>query len=147
MSDSTIWPIDRTLSGASTQDQSGPRSNGNEEVLYIPQNSQNGAFPSDGIMSYPEHSLGDLTPIQRCSQSISTVPPPFWIRENLEVMAIKEYSTLPQILKLKPHHQMQFSVLPRTLLFYAWGRWESYFSTAVATVSIFLALSTVLSPL
>ena len=33
---SSIWPIDRTLSGATTQGQSGPGSNGNEEVLCIP---------------------------------------------------------------------------------------------------------------
>ena len=30
---SSIWPIDRTLSGATTPGQNGPRSNGNEGVL------------------------------------------------------------------------------------------------------------------
>ena len=34
---SSIQPIDRALSGATIPDQSGPGSNGNEEVLYIPQ--------------------------------------------------------------------------------------------------------------
>ena len=34
---SSIWPIDRTLSGANTPDQSGPGSDGSERVLGIPQ--------------------------------------------------------------------------------------------------------------
>ena len=33
---SSIWPIDRTLSGATTPDQSGPGSDANKEVLRIP---------------------------------------------------------------------------------------------------------------
>ena len=33
---SSIWPIDRTLSGATTQDQSGPGSNGNEGYSVFP---------------------------------------------------------------------------------------------------------------
>ena len=34
---SSTWPLDRTLSGATTPDQSGPGSNGNEGVLCIRQ--------------------------------------------------------------------------------------------------------------
>ena len=34
MSNSSIWPIDRTLSGATTPGQSGSASNGNEGVEY-----------------------------------------------------------------------------------------------------------------
>ena len=37
MSNSSIWPRDRTLSGASTQGQSGPKSDSNEGVLHISQ--------------------------------------------------------------------------------------------------------------
>ena len=37
MSNSSIWPIDRTLSSATTQGLRGPGSNGNEGVLRIPQ--------------------------------------------------------------------------------------------------------------
>ena len=33
---SSLWPIDKTLSGVTTQDQSGPGSNGNEEAFRIP---------------------------------------------------------------------------------------------------------------
>ena len=50
---SSIWPIDRTLSGATTPGQSGPGSNGNEGVLHIPQcSSITGASPSDCLVSY-----------------------------------------------------------------------------------------------
>ena len=33
---SLIWPIDRTLIGATTPGYNGPGSDGNEEVLHIP---------------------------------------------------------------------------------------------------------------
>ena len=72
----SIWPKDNTLSGATTPGQSGPGSNGSEGVLHIPQISKARALPSDGLMSYPGHSLvggGDLTPLQRCSRCI--LPP------------------------------------------------------------------------
>ena len=64
----SIWPIDRTISGATTPDQSGLGSNGKDWILYIPQSSKSGALPLDGLMSYPGHSGGGLTPLQRCSQ-------------------------------------------------------------------------------
>ena len=43
--------LNRTLSGATTLGQSGPRSNGNEGVLHIPQIFEATASPSDGLMS------------------------------------------------------------------------------------------------
>ena len=39
MSNSSIWPIDRTLSGATTPVQSGPKSDDNEWVPRLPQSS------------------------------------------------------------------------------------------------------------
>ena len=39
MVNSSIWSIDRTLSGATTLGQNGPGSNSNEEVFHIPQSS------------------------------------------------------------------------------------------------------------
>ena len=52
MSNSSIWAIDRTLSGATTPSQSGPGSDGNEGVLCIPQSSSiTGASPSDSLVS------------------------------------------------------------------------------------------------
>ena len=53
---SSIWPIDMTLSGAINPYQSGPGSDGNEEVLCIRQ-SIAGTSPSDCLESYPGNSL------------------------------------------------------------------------------------------
>ena len=56
---SSIWPIDRTLSGATTPGPSGPGSDGNKGVLHIPQSSSiTGISPSDCLMLYPGHLLG-----------------------------------------------------------------------------------------
>ena len=44
---SSISPIDATLTGTTTPTQSGPGSNGTEGVLHIPQNPRVGASPSD----------------------------------------------------------------------------------------------------
>ena len=66
MSNSSICPIDRTLSGASTQGQSGPGSTGNEEVLRISQSSSIiGASPLDCLVLYPGHSLEGVLPLCR----------------------------------------------------------------------------------
>ena len=66
----SIWPIDRTQSGATTLNQSGPGSEGNKGIPHIPQNSNiTGASLSD-LVCYPGHSFGCLTPLQRYSQCI-----------------------------------------------------------------------------
>ena len=45
---SSIWSMNRTLSGAATLDQSEPESDCNEGVLHIPQSSSmTGTSPSD----------------------------------------------------------------------------------------------------
>ena len=51
MSKSPILPKDRTLLSAITPDQSGPESNDNEGVLHIPQSSEAGVLPSNGLIS------------------------------------------------------------------------------------------------
>ena len=70
----SIWFKERTLSGTTILGQSGPGSDGNEEVVRIPQSSSiTGTSPSDCLGSYPEHSLsggGGFTYLQRCSRSI-----------------------------------------------------------------------------
>ena len=86
---SSIWPIDTTLSGVTTPSQSGPVSDGHKGVLHIPQSSNiTGASPSDCLVSYTGHSLGNLTPPQRCSWCIlqSTGP------GNKEVLHIPKSS-------------------------------------------------------
>ena len=68
---SSIWSIDRTLSGATTPDQSGPRNDGNKEVLCIPQSSNiSGTSLSDCLVSYPRHSAG--------MQSVYSTAPADW---------------------------------------------------------------------
>ena len=47
MPNSSIWPIDRTLSGATTLGQIGLGNNGNEGVLHVSRSSNTGALPSD----------------------------------------------------------------------------------------------------
>ena len=60
---SSIWPIHRTLLGATSPGQSGARSSGTEEVLRIPQSSSiTGILPSDCLVSYLGHSLGKCYP-------------------------------------------------------------------------------------
>ena len=39
MSNNSIWPIDKTLSGATIFSKSGPGSHGNKELIRIPQSS------------------------------------------------------------------------------------------------------------
>ena len=63
MSNSSIWPIDLTPSGAATPGQSGPGSDGNKGVLCILQSSSiTGISLSDCLVSYPGHSLGEFYP-------------------------------------------------------------------------------------
>ena len=51
----SIYPINRTLSGATIPGQSGPGSDDNEGVPRIPQTSKiTGTAPSDRLMSHPE---------------------------------------------------------------------------------------------
>ena len=69
----SIWPIDRALSSATTPNQNGPGSDGNEGVLRISQSSSiTGASPSDCLMSYLGLSLRKwgLTRLQRSSRCI-----------------------------------------------------------------------------
>ena len=64
---SSIWPIDRVLSGTSIPGQSGPGSDSNERVHHIPQTSSStGISPSDCLVSYTGLPLGGLTPMQMC---------------------------------------------------------------------------------
>ena len=59
---SSILPIDKTLSGATTPGQSEPGSDGSEGVLRIPQSSSiTGTSPSDCLVSY----AGEVLPLCR----------------------------------------------------------------------------------
>ena len=63
MSNSFVRPTEKNQSGATTPGQSVPRSDGNERVLHIPQSLRTtGAWPSNCLVSYPGHSLGESNP-------------------------------------------------------------------------------------
>ena len=65
---SSIWPIHRTLSGATTLGQSGLGSDGNKGVLRILQShSITDASPSDCLMTYQDTRWRSLTRPERCS--------------------------------------------------------------------------------
>ena len=67
--------MDRALSGATTPGQSGPGSDGNERILHIPQSSCiTGTSPSDCLVSYPGHSLGESYPSVEVQSMYSTAP-------------------------------------------------------------------------
>ena len=70
MSNSPIWSIDRTLSGATTPGESGPGSD-----VSIPQSSSiTGASSSGCLVSYPGHSLEDSYPSAELQSVYSTTP-------------------------------------------------------------------------
>ena len=78
MPNSSIQPVDRTLSGATTPGQCDPRSGGNEGVLRIPQSSGiTEASLSDCLMSYPGHSLGESYSSAE-KQSVYSAGPADW---------------------------------------------------------------------
>ena len=71
MSNCSIWPIERSLSCATTSYQSEPESDDNEGELRIPQGSSiTEASPSDCLVSYKDTHWGSFTPLQRCSWCI-----------------------------------------------------------------------------
>ena len=78
---SSIWSIDKTLSGATTLGQSEPGSNGNKGVPHIPQSSNiTGTSPSDCLVSYPGHSLWESYPSAEM-QSVYSVALADWARQ------------------------------------------------------------------
>ena len=75
MSNSSIWPIDMTLLGATTPCQIGPGNDGNEGVFHIPQSfSITSALPSDCLMSYLGNLLGGSYPSAEMQLVYSIVP-------------------------------------------------------------------------
>ena len=75
MSKNSIWPIDRTLTYATTPGQSGTGNNANEGVLHISQSCWTGTSPSDCLMSYLGHSLPGGLPLCRVEVGIFYTEP------------------------------------------------------------------------
>ena len=80
---SSIRPRDRTVSGATTPGQSGPRSHDNEMALRILQSSSiTGASLSDCLVSYLGHSLEGSYLFAEKQSVYSTVPADWAIFSN-----------------------------------------------------------------
>ena len=74
-----------TLSGANTLSQSGPGSDSNEGVLRIPQSSSiTGTSPSDCLVSYPGHLLGEGSYLSAEVQLVYSTAPANWAKNSLE---------------------------------------------------------------
>ena len=77
---SSIWPINRTLSDATTLGQSRSGSDGSKWILHIPQSSRiTGTSPLDCLVSYSEHSLGGWgSGLSAEMQSVYSIAPADW---------------------------------------------------------------------
>ena len=90
MSNNSIWPIDKTLSDATTPGQSGHGIDGNEGVLYIRQNSSiTESSSSDCFVSYPGHSLKKFYP----SAEMQSATPPDLATRHLDQMGLSGANT------------------------------------------------------
>ena len=123
MSNSSIWAIDETLSGATTPDLSRPGNDGSEEVLRIPQSSSiTGVSPSNCLVSYPGHSLGDSYPSAEI-QLVYSIAPSDWAR-GPGSNGNKGVLHTPQISRIESHYKLQFSIILRAPFFE--GKRRSY---------------------
>ena len=90
---SSVWPIDRTLFGATTLGRNRPESDESEELLRIPQSSSiTGNLPSDCFVPHIVDALCSLSPLQRSSQCILQ-PQPIG-QAKTEVMALRFFYLL-----------------------------------------------------
>ena len=72
---SSISPIDRNISCATTPGQSWPSNDGKKVVIQISQSSRiTGASPSDGLVSYPGHLLEKFYPTAEMPSVYSAAP-------------------------------------------------------------------------
>ena len=102
MSNTYIWPIDRTLTGATTLGQRGPGNDGNEGVLCIPQSSSITAEIQSVYSTAPANwtiqdtCWGSINPLQRCNRCILLPQPEHLLVEyypSAEMHSV--YSTAP----------------------------------------------------
>ena len=85
---SSIWPIDKTLSGATTPGQSGLGSHGNVGVLCILQSSSiTRTSPSDCLVSYPGHLRGGV--LSLCREAVSVFYSPSQLGKKMFFSCLK----------------------------------------------------------
>ena len=89
---------DGTLSGATTSNQSGPRSDGNEGVLHIPQSSSiTGTSLSDCLVSYQDTRWLGSDPSAEKQSVYSTVPANWVINRMMEIEYQAEWESVRQL--------------------------------------------------
>ena len=132
---SSIWHIDRTLSGATTPGKSGPGNDGNKGIIRIYQSSHiTEASPPNSLVSYPGHLLKEscISAEMQSMYSTALADRAQWWNSSiwpidatltgthtpldLGVQAMKSYSAFPKTLEVEPHYQILFSVASRTLV-------------------------------
>ena len=105
---SSIWPINRTLSGATPPGKGEPGNDGNEGVLRILQSSSiTGNSPSDYLVSNPGHAFEGVLPF--CREAVGVFYSPNrlglnvkcniqdtrWLESYLSAEKQPVYSTVP----------------------------------------------------
>ena len=103
---SSSWSIDGMRAGITTPGKIGPRSNGNEEVLYFPQSSRTGASPSCSSVLYPGHLWKQSYSCYRGAVDI------FYSPSQLGGVGNKGVHTFPKDINLKMSliEQMKFEL-------------------------------------
>ena len=92
---SSVWPIDTTLSGATTLGQSGPGSDGNEGISRIPQSSSiTGTSLSDCLVWNPGHSLEVGSYPSAEKQSVYYTAPVNWASHELTYILLLNKNVL-----------------------------------------------------
>ena len=105
---SSIWPIDRTLSGATTPGESGPGSGGSEEVSSIPQSSSiTRTSPSDCLVSYPGEWGGVL---HLCREAVSVFYNPSRLDKSQigVIVYALDYNIIESEFKLQSGYHVHF---------------------------------------
>ena len=94
-----------TLSGATTLSQSGPGSDGNKGILCILQSSSiTGTSPSDWLMLYTGHSLGESYPYTEIQSVYFTAPADWANRRKSKQNIGKKHLTRKAFFHSLPWH-------------------------------------------
>ena len=138
MSSSSIWSIDKTLSGATIPGQSAPGSDGNEGVLRSPQSSSiTEASPSDYLVSYPGLSLQESYPSAEMQSVYSTAPADWAYQEGIRKFRWKRKLHIPRNIRSE-HYQTAIKLKVRKEYL---GRTRNFLGTKVCKRNLIKGIS------
>ena len=124
MSNSSIWPIDRTLSGVATSSQNGLGSDDNEGQVRIPQSSSiTGASTADCWVSYPGHSLRESYLSAQMQSAYSTAPAN-WASPTMVAMPSSQTKLILLYFGLWPGQKCHSKVMHRKEVTHSNGSYE-----------------------